>query len=206
VSDAAFKKEEEKGHSLKGCIYMRAPGSTAEFFHKDSLVHLLEYLCKAIRHVTRSTFSSELHAACDTADLAILICLMLHEIAHGPVTKAQARAMRDEGGYGIPMTLEIDAMSVFAAITATYIKHPAEKGLLSHVQFIRELLDCGIVSSLIWIDTRDMIADGLTKGSIDRDMLHQLMDGCQKYLHEHKQWTSKLCTTTQRLIERYNAE
>ena len=85
--------------------------------------------------------------------------------------------MRDTGGYGIPMTLQIDAMSVYAAVTATYIKHPAEKGLLSHVHFIRELSDTGVLKALLWIDTRDMSSDGLTKESVDCMLLHQLMNG-----------------------------
>ena len=88
--------------------------------------------------------------------------------------------MRDTGGYAIPMTLQTDAMSVYAAVTATYIKNPAGKGLLSHVQFIRELLDTGVLKALLWIDTRDMSSDGLTKGSVDRMLLHQLMAGYQK--------------------------
>ena len=202
VSDAAFKKEEDKGHSLRGSVYLRAAGTTSKEFHCNGIVHLLEYLCKALRHVTRSTFSAELHAGCDSADLGILICLMMHEIAFGTVSKAQARAMRDEGGYGIPMTLQIDAMSVYAAITATYVKHPAEKGLLSHVQFIRELLDCGVITALMWIDTRDMLSDGLTKGAVDRRQLHDVMEGIHHFLHECKIWQSNLTTTTQRLIER----
>ena len=59
VSDAAFKKEEEKGHSLRGSLYLVATGD----YHSNGVVHVLEYLSKALRHVTRSTFSSELHAA-----------------------------------------------------------------------------------------------------------------------------------------------
>ena len=31
VSDAAFKKEEEKGHSLRGSIYLRVPGNQREY-------------------------------------------------------------------------------------------------------------------------------------------------------------------------------
>ena len=140
ISDAAFKKEEEKGHSHKGTLYLRAEGTTLDSFHKSGKVHVLEQLCKAIRHVTRSTFSAELHGACDAADLGIFLSLMMHEIKCGVVSKQQARAMRDQGGYAVPMVLEIDAMSVYAAVTATYIKHPSEKSLLSHVQFMRELL------------------------------------------------------------------
>ena len=162
---------------------------------------ILEYQTKALRHVTRSTFSAELHGACDSVDLGILILLMLHEIKSGPVTKSQARNLRDNGGYSVPMCLQIDALSVYAAITATYIKHPAEKGLLSHVQFIRELLDTKVLISLLWIDTRDMLSDGLTKGSIDREDLHRAMQGLRRFLHDFKIWTSKLSNTTEKLLE-----
>jgi len=200
VSDAAFKKEEEKGHSLRGSLYLLVEGATAEFFHASGIVHILEYLSKALRHVTRSTFSSELHASCDSADLGVLILLMLHEIESGPVTKAQARQLRDEGGYSMPMVLQVDALSVFAAITATFVKTPAEKGLLSHVQFVRELLDTKVLTALMWVDTRDMLSDGLTKGSVDRQALQDAMNGYHKFLHEFKVWSSKLSAPTQRLL------
>ena len=170
-------------------------------FHSNGVVHVLEYLSNALRHVTRSTFSSELHAACDAADLGILINLMLHETECGSVSASQARSLRDAGGYAIPMCLCVDAMSVYAAITATFVKHPAEKGLLSHVQFVRELLDSHVLSALLWIDTRDMFADGLTKGAIDREDLHAIMRGDLVFKHEYKQWQSKQQNTTQRLLQ-----
>ena len=100
------------------------------------------------------------------------------------------------------MSLQIDAMSVYAAITATFIKHPAEKGLLSHVQFVRELLDTHVVDTLVWTDTRDMIADGLTKGSPERTLLHLVMDGYIKYQYDTpKIWTSKLRKKPQQLVD-----
>ena len=34
---------------------------------------------------------------------------------------------------------------------------------------MRELLDTKVLEALVWLDTRDMVADGLTKGSVDRD-------------------------------------
>ena len=192
VADSAFKKEEEKGHSLRGTLYCRAEGQGTEAYHKGGTIHLFEYLCKAIRNVTRSTFSAELLGACDSADLGILINLMQHEIHSGPGSKEQARILRDKGGYAMPMVLMIDALSVFAAITATYIKHPAEKSLLSHIQFIREMLDSGVLDALLWIDTRDMLADGLTKGTIDRADLHQAMQGYRQFKHDFRIWQSKL--------------
>ena len=95
----------------------------------------------------------------------------------------------------MPMSIQVDAMSVFAAITATFIKHPAEKSLLSHVQFIREMLDNQVLAVILWVDTRDMLSDGLTKGAVDRQSLHDLMDGFQKFQHECKAWSSKIVTS-----------
>ena len=68
-------------------------------------------------------------------------------------------------------------MSVFAAVTATHIKIPAEKSLLSHVQYVRELLDRKIIDALLWFDTRDMTADAHTKGIISRELLLRSMKG-----------------------------
>ena len=92
----------------------------------------------------------------------------------------------------IPLILLVDAMSVFAAVTATFVKIPAEKSLLCHIQFIRELLDQGTLKAMIWADTRDMSADGLTKGAVERTALHQLLDGLMVIQHEMKLWSRKL--------------
>ena len=91
--------------------------------------------------------------------------------------------------------LGIDAYSVFAAVTATQVKAPAEKALLSHVQYLRELLDRGVCKSLIWFDTRDMLADGLTKGAVERAALLALMDGNFQVMHKCERWSSKLQTS-----------
>ena len=84
-----------------------------------------------------------------------------------------------------------------------HIKHPAEKGLLSHVQFVRELLDTKVLDALLWIDTRDMLADGLTKGAVDRWALHECMDGKHTFSHEFKLWSSKLNKTPEKLLEEH---
>ena len=94
---------------------------------------MLDWACKSQRHVTRSTFSAELLAAGDAADHGILLSHMIHELEHGPMTALAAREKRMEGGY-IPIGLFVDAKSVYAAVTATFIKQPAEKSLLCHVQ------------------------------------------------------------------------
>ena len=187
IADSSFKKEEEKGHSLRGVLLCRCEGLC---FTKGGKVHLLDFATKALRFVTRSTFSAELLGACDSFDLGLMILFILNEIQTGVPTKADARKLREEGGWTIPAALCIDALSVHAAVTATYIKPPAEKGLLAHIQYLRELLDNHVLEVLMWMDTRDMTADGLTKGSVERLALHLLMSGEIKIDHPPRPWKS----------------
>ena len=105
----------------------------------------------------------------------------------GPVSASTARQLRDNGGYS-PMALYVDAKSVYSAVSATMIRAPADKSLLCHVQYLRELLNNRVLSSLVWMDTRDMTADGLTKGAVDRGLLHKLMDGTMEIVHTAEEW------------------
>ena len=52
-------------------------------------------------------------------------------------------------------------------------------------------MDLTVISQLSWIDTRDMLADGLTKGSVDRSALHTVMAGTMKLNHPYEVWSSK---------------
>ena len=75
------------------------------------------------------------------------------------------------------MVLYLDALSVYASITQTFQKTPADQSVLIHSLYIRQLLTDGVLSALAWVDTRDMHADGLTKGSVDRKGIHDIMTG-----------------------------
>ena len=72
------------------------------------------------------------------------------------------------------MVLYRDALSVHAAVSATFVIIPADNSVLCHVQYLRELLDLHVMSALYWSDARDTLADGLTNGSIDRMQFHQV--------------------------------
>ena len=82
--------------------------------------------------------------------------------------------MQDEGRLQLPMDLFIDAKSGRDAIASDQIKVPAETTLYIQVLSGRDLLDRKLLGRLIWIDTKDMIADGMTKGSIDRKALTEI--------------------------------
>eukprot|EP00959_Pyramimonas_sp_CCMP1952_P117780 2462326-Pyramimonas_sp.AAC.1 len=51
-------------------------------------------------------------------------------------------------------------------------------------------MERAIVHGIQWCDTRDMTADGRTKGIIDRDMLLQVMGGTESFNHDLKRPTS----------------
>ena len=186
-SDAAFKKEETTGHSTRGAVYALCP--TKDEFTTTTKVCLIDFITKQQRRVTRSTFVAELLAACDAVDRGIILSQMLHEICTGNNSVSIARQLRENGGYAIPMALYVDAQSVFVAITSAYIKIPADNGVLSHIQYIRELLDTRVLLKIFWVDTRDMCADGLTKGSISRDAIQDIMEGKLNLLKGTKGWT-----------------
>ena len=190
-SDAAFKKEEEDGHSLRGACYLRCYGNQDHNLTKATRGHLIDFQAKGQRRVVRATFTAELLGGCDTIDKGILLAQTLHELQTGIVTACNSVNLRDNGGYAIPMVLYIDALSVYAAIIATFIKTPADQSVLCHLQYIHELLDHDVLRALVWLDTRDMIADGMTKGSIDRFELHQAMEGIVGASQECKIWRPK---------------
>ena len=131
-------------------------------------------------------------AAGGAADQGVFISHMFQEVESGPMPLTESRDRRMGGGY-TPTALYLDAKSAFAATTAAFIKSPVEKSLLCHTQYLRELFDKDTMCYLLWVDTRDMAADGMTKGSVDRIVLHVLMDGKQPLQHAYEQWKSKQC-------------
>ena len=147
ISDAAFKKEEDEATAMRGCVIIRTEAKAQGILSgvdgngvRDSLCHILEYASKKQRHVTRSTFAAELFGCCDTCDTLLVVILALHEVETGTMSIDQARRLREYGPYHYPTFICVDAMSVFSAITAQVVKAPAERSLISHVQWLRELL------------------------------------------------------------------
>ncbi len=119
---------------------------------EKTTIHVLDWACRSQKRVTRSTFSAELLVAGDAVDQGILISHMIHELETGPLPTSEARDRRLSGGY-YPIALYLGAKSVFAAVTATFVKQPADKSLLCDVQYIRELLDNSVFQYLLWLDT-----------------------------------------------------
>ena len=50
----------------------------------------------------------------------------------------------------------------------------------------------GLLNDVVWTDTRDMYADGLTKGVIKRDALKEIMNGTLRLRHAVAVYTRRL--------------
>ena len=57
----------------------------------------------------------------------------------------------------------------FDSVTNTPIRTPDDKVLLLHARAMREYLENCHADRLYWFDTEDVLPDGMTKGSIDRE-------------------------------------
>ena len=196
VTDSSFKKEEDDGHAMKGVFILLGGGSSGV---KTDAVHVLDYAARKQHHVTRSTFAAELFSACDGVDHALMLAITLHEIERGCSGAGEARRLREEGGLAFSIWLCIDAMSVLAATSAEAVRAPTEKSLMGHVLWLRELADRGLLTGIAWVDTRDMLSDGLTKGSVARDLIDAALSGKWAQQHAPKEWQSTLAmrrTTT----------
>ena len=83
-------------------------------------------------------------------------------------------------------------MPVLAAVSAEAVRAPTEKSLMGHLLWLRELADRGLLAGIAWVDTRDMLSDGLTKGSVDRYLIDQALAGKWVLQHAPKVWQSAI--------------
>ena len=166
-------------------------GTTASGGAQIWSVRPVEHVCRKQQRICRSTYSAELRSALDLTGLALLILGTLAEVLTGALGPIQLLDVHNSGAYPVECELFIDARAVFDSVTAKTVKTPADKILLLHALALREHLDAGQVTRINWIDTRDMVADALNKGSIDRGALRDFFErGIWKLNHERKHWRS----------------
>ena len=161
--------------------------STSSVPHSHSnLVHLLVSVAKTHRLAIRSSYGAEIVGASHGLDDAFPTLITLVELKSGILKPEQLKKYNECGNLPVHAYLTIDAESVYKSITSKELKTPAEKTLLGHVMYLREKLEKGVIQKIQWCDTRDMTADGHTKGCVDRKLLLDLMDGKQTFTHPVK--------------------
>ena len=137
--------------------------------HENSpggVFHILEFFARRQKRVTRSTFASELLSSSDVLDICKLLGFVILEVSQ-PTTLKQLANYEASGKLPLEIEICVDARSVFDALVSEQTRC-SEGGLLMTLLSMKESLRNHLLSRLWWIDTRDMVADGLTKGTVGR--------------------------------------
>jgi hypothetical protein len=177
-SDAAFKAQEDEssGLALRGLIVLvigESDSATA-----SGNCHLVDFVVRRQKRVVRSTFSAELNALSDAVETVLLTQLIFHQVHCGTeATPDQLVQQMEQGQLYPPIDIFVDARAVFDALVARDAHIPLESSLYLLVVSIRTRILCKVIRRLGWIDTRSMIADGMTKGSCPRRLLVSAMGG-----------------------------
>ena len=91
----------------------------------------------------------------------------------------------EHGGLYPRLDLAVDAHAVYDIVAATDACDPLGCSLKLHLISVRDRFAQGIIRQLHWVDTRDMLADGLTNGGVDRTLLHKASNDRQvKLAHQ----------------------
>ena len=182
-TDAAFKAQpgDPTGLAFRGLAAVLQSDTGGDKPHGgDGRANLIDFTVRRQRRVVRSTFSAELNGLVDSVEQMILLQCTLHQIYCGTnLTPEDMICALEHGALYPPLDVCVDARAVYDAIAATDACDPAECSLKLHLISVRDRMQAGIIRRMYWVDTRDMLADGLTKGGIDRTLLQRISNECR---------------------------
>ena len=159
---------------------------------------LLEWYSRKQRHVTRNTWSSELFCVVDATDFLMVLGSVFHEVVHGIALSPRDLMKLREGDHSpLPLQVCTDGMSLLTALENIVAKIPTEASTLHHVQWLQELTRTRVMDAVFWVDTRDMIADGMTKGTVPRSIIRKAQETGQWQLdHDWRRYPKDEQTRT----------
>ena len=171
ISDAAYQGKDQDHLALRsGIIALTA--RSAELKGEVKL-QVLDTVSKKQSRVCRSTLQAELHSSLDLFGQAAVMAHGITETLCGNLSADELAGRFDRGQLGLELELVIDAKSVLEALRPEQLR-VSDKVTVIHLLKLAEHLELGHVRRLTWVDTRDMVADGLNKGIVDRNALRTL--------------------------------
>ena len=180
IGDSAFKAAEPDCLALRGLI--AGIGNV-----NGTVFNAIDFWSRKQTRVCRSTFAAECHNLSEAAEEGMLLAGFWQEVFYGATSSANLSSMLERCALQTPIHLYIDAMSVFTAIRNESHKCPTEQQMLYEIKALRQHLLDGRIDLLTWIDTRDMLADALTKGKVPREaLLYALWHGTWAIKHQEK--------------------
>ena len=186
-NDAAFRREDSTGLAMRGSIIAWSEDRGTD---PSCLCNIIDFFSRKQRRVVRSTFGAETNAAADGLEVGRLVCYTLAEIVIPNCTAQGLVNMDESGALPFCMQLVTDCKSLFDNLRCDDTAIPTEQSLIMILLQIKEGMRTGTIRSIVWADTRDLIADGLTKGSIARaDLLQFSMTSLWKLKHTFELFT-----------------
>ena len=111
------------------------------------------------------------------------------------LTAMKLSEISDSGDFHLRAIILGDNDGVFRAVTAENPRTPTEPALTTHVRAYREMLDTKAIQAVGWIDNRDMVADPMTKGKTQRNIINVLLNsGIYIIKHPAKLWPEAAVT------------
>ena len=111
------------------------------------------------------------------------------------LTAMRLAGISDQGEFYLRSIILGDNDGVWRAVTAENPRTPTEPALTPHIRAYREMLDTKQIKAIGWVDNRDMVADPLTKGKTQRNIINALLN-FGEYIIEHpvKLWPEAAVT------------
>jgi len=134
-------------------------------------MHVIDYYSRKQPRVTRSTFGAELTNQLEASEMGMLHRGFWYQVLTGTRGAMTLHEAVNSDVITLPLYVVGDAHAVFSAITAEEVSVPNDKSQLYAVRAMRDRLDCVALTRLLRCDTRDMLCDALTKGSIARNAI-----------------------------------
>jgi hypothetical protein len=168
ISDAAFRREDISGLAMKGAIVALCEDHDA---HPGGRLQIMEYSSRRQRRIVRSTFGAELNSLGDSLEFGKLLAYTMAEL-HCPSLDLNGLRLLDlNGNFPVKVHAAIDCKSIYDSLRVADVRMPTEAALILLLLQLKEMLKIGSLSALWWIDTRDMLSDGLNKGLVSRKQL-----------------------------------
>ena len=160
-------------------------------------VQPVDWTMKKLQVISRSAPAAELRNALEAAQDSINYAMLFHEVYRGPCTAEECASIRDAGDHFLDIVLCIDAHGLYKAVSRDECSSGTDSSTLYHLHALRALTGRNI-GSLVWIDNRDMIADGLTKGHPPREPIMEVLNtGVWKLKHKREVHTPSKETSQQ---------
>ena len=182
-TDAAFKArpEEPLGLAPRGlaAVLCEDGGDGAKPHGDNGKANLIDFTVSRQRRVVRSTFSADLNGLVDSTVQMLSLQCVLYQIYCGTARNPERMIdLLERGLMYPPLDLCADARASYDALSATDACELGGSSLKLHLISVRDRMSYGLIRKVFWVDTRDMFSDGLTKGGIDRLLLHNVSNDC----------------------------